>query len=277
VTMRGQRGAGFTLLEVMVAVAILALSLTAIFSSEAGAVKMAYRSRKMGVATLLARCKMGEIEEEIAKLGLPAVFDSGSDACCEDAPAEGFTCDWEVDLIVMPETMFLTDEEDKDPSAQKDKAAQGAQAAQNNPSGFGNAPGVPGALPPLPGAAATGTPPPGGANTATDPLSALNKPSAEEMLSGGALGGIATMAMSMVYPSLKPWFEAQIRRATVTVRWKEGSNEHSFDVTQYLVADPPAALSPEEAAKVNQGLQQQNGLGAPQAAPTAPAAPGAPP
>jgi prepilin-type N-terminal cleavage/methylation domain-containing protein len=46
-------GSAFTLLEVMVAIAILAVSLTAIFSSEAGAIKMAHRARKMGMATLL--------------------------------------------------------------------------------------------------------------------------------------------------------------------------------------------------------------------------------
>ena len=84
---------------------------------------------------------------------------------------------------------------------------------------------------------------------------------------GGALGGIAAMAMSVVYPMLKPSFEAQIRRATVTVNWNEGSIEHSFDVTQYLVADPPAALTPEQLQQVGQGISQQNGV-----APTVPTA-----
>jgi general secretion pathway protein I len=38
-------GRGFTLLEVMIAVAILGLSLTAIFSSEVGAANVAARAR----------------------------------------------------------------------------------------------------------------------------------------------------------------------------------------------------------------------------------------
>ena len=46
--------------------------------------------------------------------------------------------------------------------------------------------------------------------------------------------------------SLKPSFESQIRRATVTVTWKEGSAEHSFDVTQYVVAAQPVPLELED-------------------------------
>lgn len=188
---------GFTLLEVMVAVAILALSLTAIFSSEAGAAKMAHKSRKMGIACLLVRCKMGEIEEQIASEGLPAIFDSGSDDCCEDAEVDGFSCRWEINPIVLPDTMFGGDEDqpyDEEPE----------QEESTSP-GMGD----------------------------IDPM---------EMLGGGAMDGVAMMAMELAYPVLKPSFEAQIRRATVTVTWKEGSREHGFDVTQYLVAEQPPAI-----------------------------------
>jgi general secretion pathway protein I len=223
---------------------------------------MAYRARKMGTATLLARCKMGEVEEQVAKLGLPAVYDSGSDACCEDAPIEGYACDWEIDPVLLPETMFMTGEEKDANATDKDKALQGAQAAAqgSTAAGLGTAQGLPGAMTGMPPA---GTATPFGAASTNDPLSALNRPDSTALLSGGALGGIASMAMSMVYPMLKPAFEAQIRRATVTVRWKEGSIEHSFDVTQYLVADPPAQLTAEQAQQVGQGMQQQNGLGVP--------------
>lgn len=199
------RTSGFTLLEVMVAIAILALALSAIFSSEAGAIKIATRSRKMGVATLLARCKMGEIEEQIAKDGLPAVFASGSDKCCEGSAIDGYTCDWEIDPIVLPDDMFPTGDE---------KGVPG-KAGSDMPSKAG--PSEP----------------------AKDPLSALADVDATDALSGGDVGGFASMAMSYAYPVLKPAFEGQIRRATVTVRWQEGSAKHDFDVTQYVVADQP--------------------------------------
>ncbi|HEX4353637.1 MAG TPA: type II secretion system protein, partial [Polyangiales bacterium] len=94
------RRQGFTLLEVMVAVAILAIGLSAVFSAEAGSIKTAQRARKLGMATLLVRCKMGEIEEDISKKGLPAIYASGSDLCCKDAEIDGYKCKWEVQPIV---------------------------------------------------------------------------------------------------------------------------------------------------------------------------------
>ena len=94
---------GFTLLEVMIAVAILGISLTAIFSSEVGAANVAARARRQNVAATLARCKMGEIEELIAVEGLPALEKKDTDSCCEHAPVEGFECDWIVDRIILPE------------------------------------------------------------------------------------------------------------------------------------------------------------------------------
>jgi general secretion pathway protein I len=180
----------------MVAIAILALSLSAIFSSEAGAIKMAHRARKMGLASLLARCKMGEIEEQVASEGLPAVFDSGSDECCEDGEIDGFSCDWEIDPIVLPDTMFPSEEGEE-----------------------------PGADP--------------GSSDSSDPLAQFKDMDPQQALSGGGLDGVASMALNYAYPVLKPAFEQQIRRATVTVHWKEGSREHEFDVTQYLVSDQP--------------------------------------
>jgi len=199
---------GFTLLEVMVAVAIMALCLTAIFSSEAGAIKMAARARKTGVAALLARCKMGEVEEQIAIEGLPALMDSGNDECCEDAEVDGFECTWEIQPIVMPDTMFMDEE-----------GEEGAEGA---------------AMP-------TGEPP---TADPASPIDELTNASPEELLSGGGdVDGLASQAMSYVYPVLKPAFESQIRRVTVTVNWREGEAPHSFDVTQYVVAEQPVPLA----------------------------------
>jgi general secretion pathway protein I len=218
------RSPGFTLLEVMVAVAILAMSLTAIFASEAGAIKMAHRSRKMGMATLLVRCKMGEIEEQVAAEGLPALFDSGSDACCEDAEIDGFTCDWEIEPIVLPDNMFAPEE-----------GAEGEDGEEGEPA-------------PSPG------------EQAQQSLAELDP---TQLLSGGgdaALDGLASTALGFVFPILKPSFEQQIRRATVTVQWKEGSKEHSFDVTQYLVSDQPIVdPTQQQAAEGAEGAQGTQG------------------
>ncbi len=205
---RARESAGFTLLEVMVAVAILAVCLSAVFSAEAGSVRMAHRARKMGLATLLVRCKMGEIEEQIAKDGLPAIFDSGSDNCCEDGEIEGFSCEWEIEPIVMPDTMF-GGEEGEEGLDESGFSAMGSPSSAPNPSEI----------------------------LSSDP---------NQLLQGGGsgmdTGGLMATAMQLVYPVLKPAFESQIRRATVKVSWREGSSEHSFDVTQYVVAEQPSAL-----------------------------------
>jgi general secretion pathway protein I len=117
-------GRGFTLLEVMIAVAILGLSLTAIFSSEVGAANVAARARRQNVAATLARCKMGEIEEIIAIEGLPALEKKDTDSCCEHAPVEGFECEWLVERIILPELGAQDDEdEDEDPRRSTAKAA----------------------------------------------------------------------------------------------------------------------------------------------------------
>lgn len=224
-TRRSATRAGFTLLEVMVAMAILAISLGAVFSTEAGAVRMAARARKMGFASMLVRCKMGEIEEQILSEGFPAVFDEGTDECCKDAPIEGFSCKWEIEPVTMPETMFNGEEEAANPeqAGEVEKAAEAADKAKEDEDKKDKK------LDP--------------AEIMKDPTKLLG--SKGEDGEGGAapdMDAIASMAMSFIYPILKPSFESQIRRATVTVTWSEGSAEKSFDVTQYLVAEQPIKL-----------------------------------
>lgn len=191
---------GFTLLEVMIAVAILGLSLTAIFSSEVGAANIAQRARRQNVAATLARCKMGEIEELIAIEGLPLLEKKDTDNCCEQAPAKGFECDWIVERIILPEFGMEEDEEDEDQDAPKD-AKTSLEEVRKEVTEGGGAP--------------------------------------EEVIAGQA-GNLALLALQLGFPILKPFLEEQVRRATVSVRWKEGDADRGFDVVQYLVAEQGA-------------------------------------
>lgn len=61
---------GFTLLEVMIAVAILGVSLLALMNFQSQSLLAHARAQRISVATLLARQKMGEILLEIEK-GIP--------------------------------------------------------------------------------------------------------------------------------------------------------------------------------------------------------------
>ena len=58
----------------------------------------------------------------------------------------------------------------------------------------------------------------------------------------GESGNLAMLALELGFPILKPFLEEQVRRATVTVRWKEGPKERGFDVIQFLVSDQPAPV-----------------------------------
>jgi len=53
---------GFTLLEVMIAVAILAITLVAVFQSQSQSISMAGNARFLTTASLLAQSKMAEVE-----------------------------------------------------------------------------------------------------------------------------------------------------------------------------------------------------------------------
>jgi len=194
---------GFTLLEVMIAVAILGLSLTAIFSSEVGAANVAARARRQNTAATLARCKMGEIEELIAIEGLPLVEKRDTDGCCEHAPIEGYECDWIVERIILPE--LGADEEGFD-----DEDDGGGD--QQSPTELIN-------------------------ESVEEVQDAGGTP--QEVIAGQA-GNLAMLALQLGFPILKPFLEEQVRRATVTVRWTEGPREVGFDVMQYLVSEQPA-------------------------------------
>ena len=201
-----KRIAAFTLLEVMVAVGILAIGLTAIFSSEGQAIRVAHRARNMNIATLLARCKMEELEEQVIRDGMPAVDDHGRDGCCEGAEVDHFSCEWNIERVVLPD----------EGEAYEDEEGESA--------GGGLLDGVVGDE---------------GSQTAA----------LDGMLSGaGGMGGVGDafteMAIGIAFPVLKPAIEEQVRRASVTVQWKEGEREHSFDVIQFLVAEQPPAVDP---------------------------------
>ncbi len=192
------RPRGFTLLEVMIAVAILGLALTAIFSSEVGASNVAQRAKRQHVATTLARCKMGEIEEVVAIEGLPLVEKADSDNCCEHAPVEGYECSWIIERIILPE---LGVDDSDDELDEKD---------QNN-------------------------------RRLNESFEAVQETPTEQVISGES-GNLALMALQLGYPILKPFFEEQVRRATVSVQWKEGGKERGFDVIQFLVSEQPARV-----------------------------------
>ena len=77
---------------------------------------------------------------------------------------------------------------------------------------------------------------------------------------GGGLSALAPMAMSMVYPTLKPMLEASIRKVTVTVEWKGGGKGKSLDVVEYVTNPMQGGLDPNAANGLDGAMNALSGL-----------------
>jgi general secretion pathway protein I len=205
---------GFSLLEVMVAIAILGLTLTVILSAQGGLAASNRSAANMGTAVSIGRCKMTEIEEKLMKMGFPEIdqIDTGLAECCDSESTPGFTCDTRVEKVEMPNFQS------------------------------GNSLGDGGALI-TPGGAASGSPlgaltnPAGGAGldlSGDGGLQAMGTNLLTQFGGGAGAEGLIGMVMGIIYPSIKPMFEASIRRVTVTIKWTEGPNARELPLVQYL-------------------------------------------
>ncbi len=94
------RRSGFTLLEVIVALAILAVSLVAIAGINSSAIDLHVYSKHLTIATLLARGKMAELESQLQSEGFPS-DDKVEDGNFEEEGFEAFR--WRAE-IVRPKT-----------------------------------------------------------------------------------------------------------------------------------------------------------------------------
>jgi general secretion pathway protein I len=252
---------GFSLLEVMVAVAILGLTLTVILSAQGGLAASNKMAGNMGLAATVGRCKVTEIEEKLAKLGYPVTDD--------------------LQKVVLPNP----------PSNSLDGGALSLSALSSASAGAGGAPpslsGALTSIAPGLGPNAIG----GGAGLDFDGglqglgaglLQQFGGSAGGPMGSGGmGVQGLLQMVMGFVYPSMKLMFEASIRRVTVTVKWNEGPNPKELAIVEYVTSPQQAGFTagavPSALPGASGGLPQvgpPGGLGAPQgAAPGLPANP----
>jgi general secretion pathway protein I len=81
-------GRGFTLLEVMVALAILATSMLAISDVVGGALRNQVRARNLEVAALLARAKMAQVEDHYEWKGFASSDESDDGTFDEEGHPE---------------------------------------------------------------------------------------------------------------------------------------------------------------------------------------------
>ena len=218
---------GFTLLEVLMAIAILGLGLTVLMGAQTGLFANAKRAERLSLATNIARCRMSELELELLSKGYPLIDQESEGDCCMGEPDETFRCSWKIQRVELPETSGLEGEADGGSADSVDSTSTGALGALMDIQEKGSA--------------ALGE----GADIT----------SLAENLGSASAGadGLVSMVMGFVYPSLKPMLEASIRKIVVTVSWKEGIKERSLVVTQFVTDPRQGELDPNAAAGLEDG------------------------
>jgi general secretion pathway protein I len=195
---------GFTLLEVMISLAILAIALVALGDLNGGAVVMGAYARRATEATLLLRSKMVDLEEQLTKDGF-SDFDDEKRGTFADEGAPGYA--WRAEILrpdVQLDASQLLGLLGIGPQA---KGGSGAAQPQG-----GLAQGLASAAQALGSAQGTG------ANAlAQSPL-------------GGVLQGQAQTFLETLKKS--------VREVRITVSWQDGSQERSISASQQMVILP---------------------------------------
>jgi len=224
--MSARRAQGFTLLEVMVAMAILAMAMVALSEIDAGAVAMHAYAKKLDVATILAKEKMLDVETQLDEKGLPAEGENidPSDGTFEE---EGFpSYSWKVDVIA-PNT------ENLDPQKLIDTVMGGGGDGSSDGSSSGTSSGLPD-----PGAAG------GGLASLLGGLTGLGSSSASSSDSSGAptptgasgIAGLAGSAMTGPAQMMITQISQMVREVHLTVYWKNGDVPQQFTVVEQIVS-----------------------------------------
>jgi len=213
--MTARRTRGFTLLETMVALAILALSLMAIFRLNSGAISMHAYSKKLTVASLLARSKMTDLEQELYDKG----FNNDDEEKTGDFSDEGWSSfKWRAKIIA-PRTDGVSPD-------------QILGAIFNIPMGSGSSQGPLGAISALFGGSGSGTTPAAGT---TPPSGGPLPPGAQPQ---GGLGPMAGLIQTQ-FTQMVDQITKAVREVHLTVTWRDGKQLESIDLVTHVVSFGP--------------------------------------
>jgi len=195
---------GFTLLEVMISLAILAVGLVAISSLNGGAVAMHAYGRRATQAALLLRGKMLDVEDELQKNGFSDFNDEKHGDFADDAAPDYA---WSAEVL-KPDVQL-------DPAQLLNLVGGGTQG-QGKQGQVGGAGALAGMLLGGQGAASI---PGGGASAA---------------LLAGPLGGMMQTQAKTFIETLKK----SVREIRLTVSWPDGKERRSVSASQIVVILP---------------------------------------
>jgi len=217
------RGSGFTIIEVMVAMLIFSVAIVSIFGAQFSAVATTEFSRHQTMATVLARCRMSELELEFLQNG---GFEEGdvtqSGSCCEaledDPGAADYTCRWEIKMIQLPDASQLL-------AGGADGGVGGGMFGDLLGGGMGDQGG-------------------------------------DDQGGGDEAAGAMGMDMiSAFLPMVTDLLEQAIRRVTVTVEWEQSGGEaRELEIVQFVTHPTQGPLGLINQAKSAQDMAGQLGL-----------------
>jgi general secretion pathway protein I len=216
-TTRPIRRAGFTLVEVMLALAVLGLGLTLLIKSLASNVANAGEAQMMGVVAELARGKMYDVEELLRKDGFQET-DQSSNGDFSEEGWPGLTWESKVEIPEIPTLAAL-------------QAMQQGQDAAGTGAGSGSGAG----------SAAAGT--------SSDPMAAFESTGLGGMLTmfggfgdmgGGGEGAGDQMGAAFIqqyFDMVQQVFKASIRKVTLTVHYQNAGEKRDFSMSAYFTDD----------------------------------------
>jgi general secretion pathway protein I len=216
-TTRPTRRAGFTLVEVMLALAVLGLGLTLLIKSLASNVANAGEAQMMGVVAELARGKMYDVEELLRKDGFQET-DQSSNGDFSEEGWPGLTWESKVEIPEIPTLAALQ---------AMQQGQDGAGAGSGSGSGAGSA----------------------AAGTSSDPMAAFESTGLGGMLTmfggfgdmgGGGEGAGDQMGAAFIqqyFDMVQQVFKASIRKVTLTVHYQNAGEKRDFSMSAYFTDD----------------------------------------
>jgi general secretion pathway protein I len=202
------RGRGFTLLEVMVALALLAAALMAIADLCGNALRNHAYARDLSAATLLARGKMAELTQKYEDQGFKDIDEEEDGDFADDGRPD---VKWHL-VLIRP-----------DPDLSPDQmVAMLAGVADSDPQEL---------LAKLMGAAGAG-----GASAGGDLSGAAPGASA-----AGAEAALVSTMLQAQLRTLGETLKSTFREMRLTVSWQDGKASHGFTVTTHLLVLNPRA------------------------------------
>lgn len=216
---------GFTLLEVMIALVIAAVALTAISGSHTSSVIHSVKVYRMTTAAMLMRGIVLDVEEEYQVEGFPSNDVEGRDCDIPKPFNKSFECEYDLQGMEFGEGEL---------AALSEGAVGGFMGGEDPSALMGGGAKAPGAMDEF--------------QAAMDPsmlpgLAMIFGPGGEEILHMCSINLsnvlMSVMGITQYFPQIVQKAAEQTRKLTVRITWEEGfRNDRTFEVETFIVVIP---------------------------------------